>query len=158
MAKKVRSKQELLDNKEEILKRYYSVEKRSQKSPALTKKERKVLGVGKNEGKAIKRHVRISPFKAKLVCDLVRNKDLREAKAILTYTNRGAAPVILKLLNSAEANAVNNNGLNAEQLYVSEIQVSPGPIMKRWKARGKGSASRINKRTCHISAVLRERA
>lgn len=158
MGKKAMSKQELLEKRDEILADYHKTQKRSQKKPVLTKKEKKILGIGKDEGRATQSHIRMATSKAALVCDLVRGKDLAEAKAILTYTNRAAAPVVLKLLNSAEANAVNNNGLDSNQLYVAEISARPGPILKRWKAMGKGSASRINKRTCHITAVVRERA
>lgn len=158
MARKTMSRQELLDNREELIKQHNTNYRRYEKKPVLNKEERKILGIGKDQGKAVARHIRMSPSKAALVCDLIRNKDVREAKAILEYTNRGAAPVVLKVLKSAEANAVNNNSLDENSLYVAEAQVSPGPIMKRWRARGKGSASRINKRTCHITVVVRERA
>lgn len=158
MSRKVMSKQELLDNREELIQQYKAEQKKSAKKPILTKKERKILGIGKDEGKVEVKHIRISPFKVSQVCDTVRGKDVREAKAILAYTNRGAAPVVLKALESAEANAVNNNSLNPDALYVSEIYVSPGPVLKRWRAGGKGSANRINKRTCHLNVVVRERA
>lgn len=152
------SKQELLDRRDEIIEAQKQVKPRSKKSPQLTKKERKVLGIGKDEGRAYLKHVRIAPSKVNLVASMVRGKDLREALAILQYTPKAAAPVLHKLIKSAEANAVNNNELNADELYVADIQVGPAPTMKRWLPRGKGSASPILKRSSRISVVLRERA
>lgn len=158
MEKKVMSKQELLEKRDELLKIYHGQQRKSAKKPLLTKKERKVLGIGKDEGRAKVYNVRVSSRKVRVVCDLIRGKGLDEALAILTYTPKAASPILLKLVKSAEANAVNNNELNRDKLYVADVQVGQGPIMKRWVARGKGSASRINKRSSHISVVLKEKA
>ncbi|MDO5733880.1 MAG: 50S ribosomal protein L22 [Eubacteriales bacterium] len=157
MKQKALSKQELQERREELLAEYSKSHKKNQKLRVLTKKERKVLGLGKDQGKASVRMVRIAPSKVNLVAKLIRGKDLREALAILLYTPKAAAPVLHKLLKSAEANAVNNNELNADQLYVAEVTVGPGPTMKRWLPRGKGSATPILKRSSRITVVLRER-
>lgn len=158
MSRKVMSKQELLDNREALLEQYHQSHRKSASKPILTKKERKVLGIGKDQGKAVLRNIRMSPHKVGYVCNLVRGKDLSEAKAMLTYLNKAAANDVLKVLKSAEANAVNNNSLDAGSLYVADLQVGSGPIMKRWRAAGKGSGRAINKRTCQITAVVKERA
>ena len=99
--------------------------------------------------KAIAKYVRISPRKVKIVIDLIRGKNVDEAAAILTYTPKAASPVVLKVLNSAIANAVNN-----QELDVAEVYANPGPTLKRYVARSRGSASPMLKRTSHISVVL----
>ena len=104
------------------------------------------------------KYVRISSRKVKIVIDLIRGKSVDEAKAILTFTPKAAAPVVLKVLNSAVANAVNNQELNAKDLYVAEVYANPGPTLKRFVARSKGSASPMLKRTSHISVVLDQKA
>jgi len=100
------------------------------------------------------KYIRISPRKVKIVIDLIRGKSAEEAQAILTYTPKAAAPVVLKVLNSAIANAVNNKGLNVKDLFVAEVYANPGPTLKRYVARSRGSASPMLKRTSHISVVL----
>ncbi|MDO5144378.1 MAG: 50S ribosomal protein L22 [bacterium] len=104
------------------------------------------------------KYVRISSRKVKIVIDLIRGKSVDEAKAILTFTPKAAAPVVLKVLNSAVANAVNNQELNAKDLYVAEVYANPGPTLKRYVARSRGSASPMLKRTSHISVVLDQKA
>ena len=130
---------------------------KSNRLPTLTKKEKKELGIGKDEGRAVLRYVRISSRKVRIVNNLIRNKGIEEAKAILRNTPKAASPILLKLLNSAQANAVNNNGLDSENLYVAEIYANQGPTLKRIRPRAQGRASRINKRTSHITVVLKER-
>ena len=103
---------------------------------------------------AIVRHVRISSRKVQLVADLIRGKRAVEAQAILQYTPRAAAPVALKLLNSAIANAENNQELNRDDLYVAEVFAGQGPTLKRFMPRARGSASRILKRTSHLTIIL----
>ncbi len=100
------------------------------------------------------KHIRLSSRKAGIVLDLIRGKNVDQAIAILMYTPKAASPVILKLLNSAIANAVNNQDLDRSTLYVAECYANPGPTLKRFVARSKGSASPMLKRTCHISVVL----
>ena len=103
------------------------------------------------------RHARISPRKVKIVCDLVRGKDVSEAAAILSHTPKAASELLLKLLKSALANAENNFEMDVNKLYVADVFVSPGPTLKRIQARARGSASRILKRTSHITLAVAER-
>ena len=103
------------------------------------------------------KHIRISPRKAKLIVNQVRGKDLEEALAILRLTPHAASPVLFKLIESAAANAVNNLEMDRSNLYVAEIFANPGPTLKRFKPRARGSASQILRRTSHFSVVLDER-
>ena len=100
------------------------------------------------------KHVRVSSRKAKQVIDLIRGKDVDTALAILQFTPKATSPIVIKLLNSAIANAVNNQELDRSTLYVAEIYANPGPTLKRYVARSRGSASPMLKRTSHISVVL----
>ena len=108
------------------------------------------------EARAELRHARISARKVKIVIDLIRGKNAKEAIAILKYTNKAAAPMVEKLLKSAIANAENNHGMKSNNLYVAEIYANQGPTMKRIRPAAKGSAVRIRKRTSHITIVLRD--
>lgn len=109
------------------------------------------------EAKAHLKYARISPRKVKIVCDLIRGKDVKMAKAILENTPKAASELMIKLLGSAVANAENNLGLDPEKLYVSETYANPGPILKRGMPRARGSMYRINKRTSHITIVVAEK-
>lgn len=109
------------------------------------------------EARAILRNTRIAPRKVQIVLDLVRNKPIEEALAILQYTPKAASPIVAKLLKSAIANAENNHNMDKDSLYVSECFVCPGPIMKRIMPRAQGRAFRILKRTSHITVVLKEK-
>ena len=102
-------------------------------------------------------YARVSVTKACFVLDAIRGKNVNEALAILQYNNRKGSKVIYKLLQSAVANAENNNGLKAENLYVAECFANKGPTMKRIHPRAQGRAYRIEKRTSHITVVLDER-
>ena len=104
--------------------------------------------------RAIARYVRISSRKVKIVIDLIRGKKVDDALAILMYTPKSAAPVVEKLLNSAIANAENNLEMNRDSLYVAEVYANQGPTLKRYRARARGSASPIRKRTSHITVIL----
>ena len=104
--------------------------------------------------RAIARYIRISPRKARLVIDLIRGKGVNDALATLLYTPKAASPVVTKLLNSAIANAENNLDMDRDDLYVAEVYADPGPTLKRFVARSRGSASPILKRTSHITIVL----
>ena len=108
------------------------------------------------QAKAQVNHVRISPRKVKIVLDLIRNKPVDVAAAILKYTPKAACEPVGKLLKSAIANAENNFNMDKSQLYVAEALVCPGPIMKRVRPRAQGRAYRIEKRTSHITLVLKE--
>lgn len=100
---------------------------------------------------------RISTQKACFVLDAIRGKDVETAIGILTYNPRKASKVILKLLNSAIANAENNNNMDTSKLYIAECYASAAPTMKRIKPRAQGRAYRILKRNSHITIVLDER-
>ena len=102
-------------------------------------------------------YARVSVQKACFVLDAIRGKDVQSALALLTYNPRYASSVIKKLLESAIANAENNNGMNAENLYVAACFANKGPTMKRVKPRAQGRAYRIEKRMSHITIVLDER-
>ena len=112
----------------------------------------------KMEAKAIAKNVRISPRKAKLVIDLIRGKKVGEAIAITTNVESTVKEVILKVIKSAVANAVNNNGAEANDLYIKEIYANPAPMLKRYRAKAKGSGARILKRASHVTVVVAEAA
>ena len=157
MEKLVLTKENIEKNRDEILKAYAQPSKKYAKLPTPTKKQRKLLGIGKDQGKATAKYIRVTPRKVKIVADLIKGKDIDEAYAILDYTPKAASPILKKAMKSAEANAVNNNGLSRGSLYVAEAYSSQGPILKRFIPRARGSASRINKRTSHVTVVLKER-
>ena len=102
-------------------------------------------------------YARVSVQKTCFVLDAIRGKDVQTALGIVTYNPRYASSLIEKLLKSAIANAENNNGMNAENLYVEECYASQGPIMKRVKPRAQGRAYRLEKRMSHITIVLNEK-
>ena len=109
------------------------------------------------EAKAIARYVRVSPRKARIVVDLSRGKSVVRAREILAFTNRGVAETVEKTLNSAVANAENQHHVRPESLVVKTAYVDEGPTLKRIRPRAKGSASRINKRTSHITIIVAPR-
>ena len=109
------------------------------------------------EVKATAKTLRIPPRKARIVIDLIRGKDVAEAAAILKFTPNAAADAIAKVLKSAVANAVNNNEMNEEKLYVKACYANEGITLNRFMPRAKGSASAIHKRTSHITIVVDER-
>ncbi|MDK1010656.1 MAG: 50S ribosomal protein L22 [Actinomycetota bacterium] len=100
------------------------------------------------------KHVRQSPFKVRRVLDLVRGLPVDEARTVLNFTNRKAAVVIKKVLDSAIANAEHNFALDIDELYVSEAYANEGPTLKRWRPRARGRATKILKRTSHITIVV----
>ena len=103
---------------------------------------------------AIARYIRMSPRKVKVVIDMIRGKSAEEAAAILKYTPKAACEPVLKVLNSAIANAESNLDMNRDDLYVAEAYANQGPTLKRYRARARGSASPIRKRTSHITVIL----
>ena len=109
------------------------------------------------EARAHLKYARISPRKVKIVCDLIRGKDTKTATAILMQTPKAASELMLKLLGSAVANAENNHEMDPDNLYVSETFANPGPILKRGMPRARGGYNRINKRTSHITIVVKEK-
>jgi large subunit ribosomal protein L22 len=104
--------------------------------------------------KAHNKFVRQSPYKVRLVLDLVRGLPVEEAEHVLRLTNRAAATPIVKTLKSAVANAEHNHALDAEDLIVAEAYADEGPTLRRFKPRARGRATRINKRTSHITIVV----
>ncbi|HHV50204.1 MAG TPA: 50S ribosomal protein L22 [Clostridiales bacterium] len=108
------------------------------------------------EARAELRYARISPRKVQIVLDLIRNKPVDVALAIVRNTPKAASEYLEKLLKSAVANAENNHNMDAKNLYVAECYTCPGPILKRIRPRAQGRAFRINKRTSHITLVLKE--
>ena len=109
------------------------------------------------EAKAYLKYARISPRKVKIVLDLIRGKDAGTAMDILKNTPKAASEYLIKLLNSAIANADHNFQMDVSKLYVSECFVCPGPTLKRIMPRAQGRADRILKRTSHVTLVLKER-
>ncbi|PAV27897.1 50S ribosomal protein L22 [Virgibacillus profundi] len=109
------------------------------------------------QAKAIAKSVRIAPRKVRLVVDLIRGKNVGEAVAILNHTQRGASPVIEKVLKSAIANAEHNYEMDPDNLVISEAFVNEGATLKRFRPRAQGRASKINKRTSHITVVVTEK-
>lgn len=108
--------------------------------------------------RATAKYVRISPFKVRIVLDVIKGKPVTEAVAILENTPKAACEPLIKLVNSAIANAENNQNLARNDLYIAECYANEGPTLKRIQAVSKGRAYRINKRTSHITVVLDSRA
>ncbi len=108
------------------------------------------------EARASLKYARISPTKVQIVLDLIRNKPVEEAEAIIKNTPKAACEYLEKLLNSAVANATNNFYMDKQKLYVSECYATSGPILKRIRPRAQGRAYRIDKKTSHITIVLKE--
>jgi large subunit ribosomal protein L22 len=116
-----------------------------------------MTGVKTNERpgtRAVHRHCGMSASKARQVLDLIRGEDVQRAAEILTGTEREAAELIGKVLTSAVANAAHNDSQNPEELYVSACYADEGATMKRWRPRARGRATRIRKRTCHITIIV----
>jgi large subunit ribosomal protein L22 len=116
-----------------------------------------MTGVKTNERpgtKAMHRYCGMSASKARQVLDLIRGEDVQRAAEILNGTEREAAEIIGKVLTSAVANAAHNDSQNPEELYVSACFADEGATMKRWRPRARGRATRIRKRTCHITIVV----
>ena len=110
------------------------------------------------QAKAVAKTVRIAPRKARMVLDLIRGKEVGEAIAILKLTNKRTSPVVEKLIKSAVANAEHTYALNIDSLYVSEAYTNEGPTLKLFRPRAQGRATKINKRTSHITIVVSEPA
>ncbi len=114
-------------------------------------------GVKTNERegtRAVAKYIRISPYKVREVLDLIRGQHVQRAAEILRFSERDAAFVVAKVLASAVANAENNDGLDPEELYVSACYADEGPTLKRWRPRARGRATRIRKRTCHVTVIV----
>lgn len=104
--------------------------------------------------RAVHRYARFSAYKARQVLDLIRGKSVAEARSILQFCERDAAEAIAKVLDSAVANAANNNDIPPDELFVAACFADEGPTLKRWRPRARGRATRIRKRTCHITVIV----
>jgi large subunit ribosomal protein L22 len=104
--------------------------------------------------RAVHRNARTSATKVRVVLDLIRNKPVGEARNILTFSDRGASDLVIKVLDSAVANAANNNDIPPDELYVAACYADEGPTMNRWRPRARGRATRIRKRTAHITVIV----
>ncbi|MDR2267674.1 MAG: 50S ribosomal protein L22 [Christensenellaceae bacterium] len=104
--------------------------------------------------RAIAKNIRISPYKVRAVLDVIRGKNHDEARALLKSLNKSSCDPVLKVLNSALANAENNYGYNVDDMYLSECYADQGPTLKRMMPKAKGRGSRILKRTSHITIIL----
>jgi large subunit ribosomal protein L22 len=103
------------------------------------------------EVKAVHKYAKGSAFKVRLIADQIRQKSVEEALNILSFSNKGAAKLVKKVLNSAISNAEHNNGLDIDELKVSSVYIDEGSTMKRIRPRAKGRANRILKKTSHIT-------
>ncbi|MFA9434236.1 MAG: 50S ribosomal protein L22 [Deltaproteobacteria bacterium] len=108
------------------------------------------------EVRAVTRYVRISPRKARLVTELIKGKPVEEALTMLRFVPKKAARLVDKTLRSALANAEQNPNIDVDTLYIKRIFVDGGPTMKRWRARAMGRATKILKRSSHITVILDE--
>ncbi len=116
-----------------------------------------MTGVKTNERpgiRAVLKNSGVSAYKAREVLDLIRGKDYQRASEILEYCDREVATVIGKVLHSAAANAFHNDGIEAEELFVSACYADEGTTLKRWRPRARGRATRIRKRTCHVTVIV----
>ena len=110
-----------------------------------------------NQVRATAKYVRMAPRKVRMVVDQIRNKSVEQALEALQFSTRAAAEPVAKVVRSAVANAENNNGMRADNLVIAASYVDEGPTLKRIRPRAKGSASRINKRTSHITVIVAPR-
>ena len=124
----------------------------------LREKTAKIAESKDKRPKAVARYVRISPYKVRIVLDIIRGKGYKEAVAILENTPKAASEPVKKVLMSAAANAENNQGLSKDNLYVAACFADQGPTLKRVMPRAQGRAFRILKRTSHITVVLDAKA
>jgi large subunit ribosomal protein L22 len=106
------------------------------------------------EARAIEKFIRMSPRKLRYVADVIRNKSVEEAVDILAFTPKKAASIVKKAVESAAANAAENHDMDEDRLVVSKIYVTDGPILKRFRPRARGRATRIRKRTSHLTVVV----
>ena len=109
------------------------------------------------QGRAEAKMLRSSAYKVRLVVDLIRGKTVDQAEAILKNNNRKGARLVSKVLKSSIANATNNFNLDRDKLFVSEVFVNDGPVMKRNRAGSRGHSEKHYKRTCHITVIVTEK-
>lgn len=109
------------------------------------------------EAKAVARHIRISPQRVRLIMDEIRGKEVGDALSMLSFSPKKGARILKKLIDSAVANAQQNNKADVDDLYIARITADEGPSWKRWLPRAQGRANRLRKRTSHLTVVLDER-
>lgn len=136
-----------------------TTKKAATKTEAKAKKAEKVKPAKPTptEARAIAKNIRTTPRKVRLVIDLVRNKDVKEALGILNNVNKAATSDVIKVIKSAAANATNNFGMDESRLYIAEIYANDGIRMKRYLPRAKGSASGMVKRAANVTVVVKMR-
>jgi large subunit ribosomal protein L22 len=146
---------------EKKAKKVAEVSEAAQVAPKKARKAEKVVEKpvkpAVTEAKAIAKNVRVTPRKARLVIDVVRGKDVKEALGILGNVNKAATAAVVKVIKSAAANATNNFGMDEEKLYVDTIFATDGMRIKRYLPRAKGSASGLVKRACNITVIVKMR-
>src|SRR4051794_17789168 len=152
-ARKAREAEQAADQAEEAAEEAKDSARRSRARRGRKAEEPKAVPVGLKVSAQAK-YVRTSARKARLVCDHIRGKDVTEARAILEFTPRGAAKAWIKLLESAVANAEHNHELVGEDLRIFNVHADEGPTLKRYRPRAMGRATRIRKRTSHLSITL----
>jgi ribosomal protein L22 len=152
-ARRARAAEQAADQAEEAADEAKDSARRSRVRRGRTPEEPKAVPVGLKVSAQAK-YVRTSARKARLVCDHIRGKDVEEARAILAFTTRGAAKAWIKLLESAVANAEHNHELLGEDLRIFNVHADEGPTLKRYRPRAMGRATRIRKRTSHLSITL----
>jgi large subunit ribosomal protein L22 len=106
------------------------------------------------EAKAVEKFIKISPRKLRYVADIIRSKKVNEAVDILTFTQKKAAGIIRKAVQSAAANATENHDMNEDDLVIEKVFVNEGPILKRFRPRARGRATRIRKRSSHLTVIV----
>jgi large subunit ribosomal protein L22 len=106
------------------------------------------------EARAVEKFIRISPRKLRYIVDIIRSKSVEEAVDILTFTPRKAARIVKKAIESAAANATENNNMKEDDLVIKKVFVDEGPTLKRFRARARGRAARIRKRTSHLTVIV----
>jgi large subunit ribosomal protein L22 len=121
-------------------------------------KPKQLRRLADTEAQAIVRNLRVSPRKLNLVAGLIRNRSAQDAVAVLTFSKRRVAHTVRKALESAIANAENNHQLDVDRLFVSRAEVGRSIVMKRFHARGRGRAARVEKWFSHLKIVVAERA
>ena len=106
------------------------------------------------DAKAVEKYIRMSPRKIRYVVDLIKSKSIEDAIDILSFTPRRAATVVKKAIQSAMANATENHDMEEDDLFISKILVNEGPTLKRFRPRARGRATRIRKRTAHLTVYI----
>lgn len=131
-------------------------EERARAAQAEQRAARRASGEAGREVRAVAKYLRFGARKGRLVVDQIRGKRIVDAATLLMFSERAAAREIMKVLKSAVANAENNHGMSADELYVQSVFVDEGPTFKRWKPRARGRVDRMEKRTCHVTVVVAE--